>query len=367
MSFSFGFTSNDFSDDELSDNGIVNDSNIKAENLENPLDSQHLLLPDVIQAQMEDLSAMLRSLKDVRLTFEKFVTPETSYPLYRRELFDVKHQLMGEADDEAPTSNTELEILMGETNEDVRKNVYEGGLKSWECSIDLVDSLAASTNVQSFTTVLELGCGTALPSEYLFLKYLQSGAFKGIRLVLSDYNESVLRLVTIPNLIISWANAVLTPEEWAMLQRSEDENIPVTNDEVLLTPAVLSAFRQDIESKKIEIELLSGTWGRKFNQLLLEHVVPCKDLLVLTSETIYQPDTLPVISETLLEVLLHNKTSDNVAKAVLAAKDIYFGVGGSVVEFENYMTKRIKNGNLDLNLQTFKVNAGLKRSIVSIE
>lgn len=371
MSFQFGFSNDDFSDDELNNDsqvsGITQNSQQNQASQNSPLDSLQLTSNDVKQPKWESLNSILQSLTNVRLSFETFHTPKLQVPLYRRELFDVKHQLMGEADDEAPTSNTELEILMGETNEDVRKNVYEGGLKSWECSIDLVDSLAASTNVQSFTTVLELGCGTALPSEYLFLKYLQSGAFKGIRLVLSDYNESVLRLVTIPNLIISWANAVLTPEEWAMLQRSEDENIPVTNDEVLLTPAVLSAFRQDIESKKIEIELLSGTWGRKFNQLLLEHVVPCKDLLVLTSETIYQPDTLPVISETLLEVLLHNKTSDNVAKAVLAAKDIYFGVGGSVVEFENYMTKRIKNGNLDLNLQTFKVNAGLKRSIVSIE
>ena len=120
MSFSFGFTSNDFSDDELSDNGIVNDSNIKAENLENPLDSQHLLLPDVIQAQMEDLSAMLRSLKDVRLTFEKFVTPETSYPLYRRELFDVKHQLMMESDDNSASMIAELNhILIVDTSEDL--------------------------------------------------------------------------------------------------------------------------------------------------------------------------------------------------------------------------------------------------------
>lgn len=30
------------------------------------------------------------------------------------------------------------------TEEDIRTNLYEGGLKSWECSIDLVKELASS-------------------------------------------------------------------------------------------------------------------------------------------------------------------------------------------------------------------------------
>lgn len=52
----------------------------------------------------------------------------------RRELFDVRLQLMAEddADSSAPT---------GLDDSDIKTNVYEGGYKSWECSIDLAKLL----------------------------------------------------------------------------------------------------------------------------------------------------------------------------------------------------------------------------------
>ncbi|CCC68723.1 hypothetical protein NCAS_0B06390 [Naumovozyma castellii] len=366
MSFSFGFTSNDFSDDELSDNGIVNDSNIKAENLENPLDSQHLLLPDVIQAQMEDLSAMLRSLKDVRLTFEKFVTPETSYPLYRRELFDVKHQLMMESDDNSASMIAELNhILIGDTSEDLRKNVYEGGLKSWECSVDLVDLLNNQTyQLDQFDTYLELGCGTSLPSEYILSKLLLTKA-QNKTLILSDYNTSVMRLVSLPNMIITWAKYALDDKLFAELQRSEDPSVPIVDDELLLTSAILDAFYEDLKQRNLNIQLISGSWGRKFTNILHSIIPAGNNILVLTSETIYQPDNLPVVAETLLDLKL--SYSNVLVKQFLAAKDIYFGVGGSIVEFERYLKEKIKEGNLPVTCKTFKINTGLKRSIIYIE
>jgi len=40
------------------------------------------------------------------------------------------------------------------TEEDIRSNLYEGGLKSWECSIDLVKELASSGT--SISTVIEV-------------------------------------------------------------------------------------------------------------------------------------------------------------------------------------------------------------------
>lgn len=49
----------------------------------------------------------------------------------RRELFDVRMQLMAEDEPEA-------ENLINNLNKsDLRTNVYEGGFKSWECSFDL--------------------------------------------------------------------------------------------------------------------------------------------------------------------------------------------------------------------------------------
>ena len=54
--------------------------------------------------------------------------------LPRRELFDVKIQLMAEDEgDSGDTTNVD--------NSDIRTNVYEGGYKSWECSFDLAKLL----------------------------------------------------------------------------------------------------------------------------------------------------------------------------------------------------------------------------------
>jgi len=49
--------------------------------------------------------------------------------------------------------------------------VYEGGLKTWECSLDLVEHLheLRCSNFGGFdgNRVLEIGCGTSLPSLYI--------------------------------------------------------------------------------------------------------------------------------------------------------------------------------------------------------
>lgn len=368
MSFAFGFSNEDFSDDELDiANQNTDDKPSTSVPRINPLDSEVLLGESVNQPKYIDLDDILRSLANVRLSFEEVETPTTNSVLYRRELFDVKHQLMSEVD--SGTNNVELEILMGETNEDLRRNVYEGGLKSWECSIDLVDSFVKNpAQISQCQNIIELGCGTSLPSEFLFMEYLRSNINTGINFTLCDYNESVIRLVSIPNLIVSWAKTVISNEQWIELQASEDSNIPIASDELLLTEKLLEAFKSDLEFRNVSFSFISGSWGRKFMDVLIEHkATPLSNTLILTAETIYQPDTLPVISETLIELIVDNKKNSYPVKCLLAAKDIYFGVGGSIVDFENYIAKRIATDNLPLCLNKFKVNAGLKRSIVLIE
>lgn len=366
MSFSFGFSSKDFSDDDIDTEALPIDSGaVSAGSTVNPLDDARLLEKNVIQPQRDDLKDIIYSLKDVRVSYEQFITPRSSTVLYRRELFDVKHQLMSEADD-VDENGAELDILMGETSEDLRKNVYEGGLKSWECSIDVVDYLSGQQGaLEGIDCVLELGCGTALPTEFIFSNFLQQQPSQGITLILSDYNKSVLRLVSIPNLIITWARLALSEEQYAQLQTSNDENTPVRADELLLTDQLLDAFYQDMQARNITISLVSGTWGRSFTDLLTPQLSAHKGILVITSETIYQPENLPVVAETLLDAILTNK--DSKVKALVAAKDIYFGVGGSMMEFENYLKNRINQDCLPINYHTQKVEAGLKRSIMFIE
>lgn len=350
MSFSFGFTEEELNNE---DTGKLSTTAEKsALSVSNPLDSESLLDESMIQPQVSELRTILASLKDVRVSFEKIKTPELQVDLYRRELFDIKHQLMSENDTEV---TNELDILI---NEDLRKNVYEGGLKSWECSIDLVDTLKSKLSINDIDCSIELGCGTALPSEFVFSEYLQSKSNSGLHLILTDYNESVLRLASLPNLVITWAKNILSQEQLSALQKSNDESMRINEDEIVLTEKLLEAFFSDMEARNLKIHFISGTWGRQFSNLVHSLANPQKGLLLLTSETIYQPDHLPIIAETLLD-LKQNYKNVNV-ETLVAAKDIYFGVGGSILEFERYLTQK----NVAFN--TFKVTSGLKRSIVSL-
>jgi protein-histidine N-methyltransferase len=58
--------------------------------------------------------------------------------LPRRELWDVRVQLMAE---ENPDNPSESEAGLGD--HDVKTGIYEGGFKSWESSVDLVKVLAS--------------------------------------------------------------------------------------------------------------------------------------------------------------------------------------------------------------------------------
>lgn len=65
--------------------------------------------------------------------------------LLRRDLFDARFQILNQdelAADEAhdPKGKTKRDTFVDE-HTDLVKGVYEGGLKTWECSLDLVDLL----------------------------------------------------------------------------------------------------------------------------------------------------------------------------------------------------------------------------------
>lgn len=152
--------------------------------------------------------------------------------LARRDLFDARFQLISLED----RDNTESEAVnfaqnageLDRTSEgralefldapsDLVPGVYEGGLKTWECASDLVDCLDGILGSESLgrlrgKKVLELGCGTAIPSLYivqqLFLEppgeSAESRQQDEVHVHMQDYNALVLRLVTLPNIILTW-------------------------------------------------------------------------------------------------------------------------------------------------------------------
>jgi len=204
------------------------------------------------------------------------------------------------------------------SNSDIRTNIYEGGFKTWECSVDLssllldrgprkdIDELARVDNV------IELGAGTALPTLTLFQHALQNEY--PVAFTLADYNSAVLRLVTLPNLLLTFARF-----------NNERAFIPDDAGDLEVTPDLISAFTDTLSQMGITLHFLSGPWSSDLLRLIPPSS-PDMGTLVLAAETIYSPASTIAFVELVTQLLRRTR----MAKAVIAAKKVYFGVGGSV-------------------------------------
>ena len=67
--------------------------------------------------------------------------------------------------------------------------VYEGGLKVWECSLDLVKFIKELPTLVKDKVVLEIGCGQGLPG----VMALKCGASS---VIFQDFNAEVLEKAT---------------------------------------------------------------------------------------------------------------------------------------------------------------------------
>ncbi|KAG5363379.1 Histidine protein methyltransferase 1 [Yarrowia sp. B02] len=308
MSFSFGF----------SEDGEVSAPKVDASALQAFMDTKMVFSPDFCPKKFS-FRDMLQRVKGKRLTYQPLqISPDTQ--LLRRELYDVKHQLMGE-DNLSATD----ELLLGTTNEDLKVATYEGGLKAWECMLDLTRVLEGCAWTQG--SAIELGCGQGLPAIFLIQRLLKTG--NSGKITLADYNDSVLSLVTAPNVLLNLCN-MLTVEELSALQTADEDTAEgqtrVQEGELDVTEGLVDRIEQLLADKGVEVEFVSGAWSPEFVRLVGQYS------LVLASETIYSLDTLPVFTNTLLNI--------GAGDMLVAAKKVYFGVGGGIHEFESLVTER---------------------------
>ncbi|KIL83978.1 hypothetical protein FAVG1_12790 [Fusarium avenaceum] len=325
MSFSFGFAGDDISDDEQAPSVVKPDPTPASTSSAFPVPGKPQLPPTV--HQLSDLLAQLPS-KIAYSLLDVTLDDGTTIQLPRRELWDVRVQLMAEEEDVAGAQSEGL------GSHDVKTGVYEGGFKSWESSVDLVKVLAANKAISALEQrpfrVMELGCGTALPSLAVFQWAMTSASEKKpLALILADYNPSVLQLVTLPNFILSWA---LNNSRLPALQEAFS-----IEGEVELGPDVLAAFQQSLVGSNVTLSFVSGAWSRDFVDLI--YTLPCGDgqpssTLLLGAETIYSPFALQAFLETLFLILEKERdTEGSEAGAYIGAKRLYFGVGGSLDDF----------------------------------
>lgn len=193
---------------------------------------------------------------------------------------------------------------------DVIPSKYEGGLKTWECSIDLLSFLKEEENIKfDVSNVLEVGCGSGLPGIFCHKIALNPKLF-----VFQDFNQNVLESVTLPNLLLNSA---------------KEETLNLEN-----------------------FKFFFGDW-ESFPQNLPEKTFD----LILTSETIYRSESYQI----LLEIFSHSLSLKAGARVLLAAKDYYFGLGGSIQQFSKYAAS---NG---WNVQILRqFSEGVPRSILEL-
>lgn len=164
------------------------------------------------------------------------------------------------------------------SDNDLIPDKYEGGLKIWECAVDL----AKFISTKSFTskTIAELGCGGGLPG----LCALNNGAKY---VLFQDFNAEVLTNLTIPNVLLN------------------------------------------CEENKEQCAFFSGDWKNLPSALQKSETVAQKYDVILTAETIYNTKNYSKLLD-ILDFLLE----DN-GDIFVAAKTYYFGVGGGTRQFES--------------------------------
>ncbi|CAH2319362.1 histidine methyltransferase 1 homolog [Pelobates cultripes] len=211
------------------------------------------------------------------------------------------------------------------SNTDLISGIYEGGMKIWECTFDLIRYLEDNSIEFEGREVLDLGCGAGLLG-ILALKQ------KAKEVHFQDYNSTVIGEITIPNVLVNCDNKKL------------NECSPKRQKNTESKAGLLSKCR-----------FFSGDWSR-FVQLMKNEIPPKKYDVILTSETIYNPSYYSVLHDVLQHLLGKNGI------VYLASKSHYFGVGGGVHLFKEFI--REKNIFCTKTLQVY--DDGLLRQILQL-
>ncbi|KAG8183815.1 hypothetical protein JTE90_027740 [Oedothorax gibbosus] len=204
----------------------------------------------------------------------------------------------------------ELETIE-EKKSDLVPGKYEGGLKVWECAIDLTQFLIENNCIQTGNTVLELGCGVGLPG---IAAYIIGGI-----VTFQDFNSEVLECVTAPNVI---------------LNTIEEEKTSV--------------------SKKCQF--ICGDWQQMKHKYFCGKQKNNKYDYIITSETLYEKCN----HRKLLDLMKAALKLDGII--YLASKVHYFGVGGGILDFEKLLAK---DNTFDFST-VFRTEEGVERRILKL-
>ena len=238
--------------------------------------------------------------------------------------------------------NGHEELISGLDTGDLNLGYYEGGFKTWECAIDLAAFVAKNLTLTEDQDwhVIELGAGSGIPSLAILRDALSTIRLghKSVKFTFCDYNEEVLKLVTMPNVLLSWwefcakRDGISTQKDPSGEAGLEDIDENMSH-----------RLKTDCTSQRVSFDFVSGAWGTSFVDLIGRSsmsesavLTSQRRVIILASETIYSPVSLTSFVVTVVDLL---RATNSKGTAFIAAKRIYFGVGGGVQEFEQEMGK----------------------------
>lgn len=201
--------------------------------------------------------------------------------------------------------------VFGVGNSDLVPGKYEGGLKLWEGSLDLVRILQSEVRDGRLSLrgkrVLELGCGHGLPGIFTGLEGATSVHFQ-------DFNAEVLRCLTIPNVE-------------ANVAKMSAQTLLTNNNEMKTSPDV-RFFAGDWS----EVDRLLFHKSNDENQnvtVFSSAQEGCDGYdVILMAETVYALSSLPSLYG-LIKKCLHRPNG----VVYMSGKKHYFGVGGGTRQF----------------------------------
>jgi protein-histidine N-methyltransferase len=142
---------------------------------------------------------------------------------------------------------------------------------------------------------MQIGCGTALPTAFILRELLSRSDTtekRNTTLHLQDYNLQVLKLVTLPNLLLA-ALPYLPSQTLHRADEADDleGTVPdlLSPGEITITKDLKAGFRDLLEACGVILEFTYGDWSGLNVELEKGNVGYG---LVMTSETIYEGSSL---------------------------------------------------------------------------